>query len=109
MTVLARSPSGGMQYDLHTVALRFRGLLANPWLQRAILVAVIVWVFWDGIFAGIPRSDQVLYLHNISQFDSLWDILSHSPAWNRTVPEGGEELILYRPVLYILLGTFYYL
>jgi len=88
---------------------RLRRLLANPWVQRAILAAVIVWVFWDGIWSGVPRSDQVQYLHQVSQFDSLWDILSHSPSWNRTMPTGGDDYILYRPILYLLLGTFYYL
>jgi hypothetical protein len=86
---------------------RSRRLLADPWLQRAILVAVIVWVFWDGIWAGIPRSDQILYLHDVSQLDSLWDILSRAPSWNRTHFSGGDE-ILYRPILYMLLGSFYY-
>ena len=88
---------------------RLRRLLANPWVQRAILAAVIVWVFWDGIWSGVPRSDQVQYLHQVSQFDSLWDILSHSPSWNRTMPTGGDDYILYRPILYLVLGTFYYL
>jgi hypothetical protein len=80
--------------------------LGNPWVQRALIVAVVVWVFWDGIFAGVPRSDQVLYLHQVGRFDNLWDILSHAPDWNRTTP--GNDFILYRPVLYLLLGTFYY-
>jgi len=84
-------------------------LLTNPWLQRTILAAVIVWVFWDSIFAGVPRSDHLVYLHHISQFDSLWDILSHSPSWNRTLPDTGGDAILYRPVLYLLMGSFYYL
>jgi hypothetical protein len=89
---------------------RSRRLLADPWVQRAILVAVIVWVFWNGIWAGVPRSDHVQYLHHVSQYDSLWDILSHSPSWNRTSAEQPRaDVILYRPVLYLLLGSFYYL
>jgi len=84
-------------------------LLANPWLQRAILAAVIVWAFWDAIWAGVPRNDQVIYLHHISQFDNLWDILSHSPSLNRILPDFGTDAILYRPILYLLLGSFYYL
>jgi len=88
---------------------RARRLLGDPWAQRAILVAVIVWVYWDGIWAGVPRSDHLHYLHHVSQYDSLWDILSHSPSWNRTTPDRYPDLILYRPVLYLLLGTFYFL
>jgi hypothetical protein len=88
---------------------RARRALVNAWVQRAILVAVIACVFWDGIWAGVPRSDHVVYLHHISQFDNLWDILSHSPAWNRTATDLGGDVVLYRPVLYLLLGTFYYL
>jgi hypothetical protein len=81
--------------------------LRNPWVQRAVVLSVIVWVFWDGIWAGVPRADQIQFLHLVSQYDRLWDILSRAPAWNRTQAAGGDE-ILYRPVLYALLGTFYY-
>ena len=95
--------------QLGIVPTRLRRLLGNVWLQRALLAAVIVWAFWDGIWAGVPRNDQVFYLHHVSRFDSLWDILSHSPSWNRTMPANGGDLILYRPILYLLLGTFYYL
>jgi len=35
---------------------RARRLQGDPWAQRAILVAVIVWVYWDGIWAGIARN-----------------------------------------------------
>jgi len=84
-----------------------RGLLRNPWAQRVILVAVIVWTFWDGIWAGIARADQIPYLHQVGQFDSLWDIVSHSFAWNRTRPPV-QDVLLYRPGSYLLLGTLYY-
>jgi hypothetical protein len=102
------STQSASRFESGIVLERLRHLLGEPWPQRAILVAVIVWVFWDGIFAGVARSDQILYLHHISQYDSLWDILTHSAALNRTVPTGGQDIILYRPVLYLLLGTFYY-
>jgi len=95
--------------QLGTVPARLQRLLDDVWLQRALLAAAIVWVFWDGIWAGVPRSDQLVYLHHISQFDSLWDILAHSPSWNRTLPDTGTDAILYRPILYLLLGSFYYL
>jgi hypothetical protein len=95
--------------SLSIALLRLRFVLVEPWPQRAVLIAAIVWVFWDGIFAGVPRSDQIHYLHHVSQYDSLWDILSHSPSWNRTTPDPYPDLILYRPVLYLLLGTLYYL
>jgi hypothetical protein len=88
---------------------RSRRLLGHPWAQRAIIVAVIVCVFWNGIWAGVARSDHVQYLHHISQYNSLWDILSRSPAWNRTSAASVGDIILYRPVLYLLLGTLYYL
>lgn len=82
-------------------------LLRNAHVQRAIVVAVIVVVFWNGLWAGVPRADQVPYLHQISRFTDYWDILINSPSWNRTQSAG--DYVLYRPVLYWLLGTFYYL
>ena len=97
-----------LEIEIALVLERARRLLGDLWVQRAILVAGIVWVFWNGIWAGVPRSDHILYLHQISQFDGLWDILSHSPAWNRITPPP-DDIILYRPILYLLLGTFYYL
>ena len=97
-----------LEPEIGIVLERGRRLLGDPWAQRAILVAVVVWVFWDGIWAGVPRSDHILYLHHISQFDGLWDILAHSPAWNRDAANPGDDVVLYRPVLYLLLGTLYY-
>jgi hypothetical protein len=95
--------------EIRIVLGRSRRLLVEPWVQRAILVAAIVCVFWDGIWAGVARSDQIYYLHHTSQYHDLWDILSHAPSWNRITPDPHPDLILYRPVLYLLLGTFYYL
>jgi hypothetical protein len=98
-----------LEIEIAVVLERSRRLLGNPWAQRAIIVAVIVWVFWNGIWAGVARSDHVQYLHHISQYNSLWDILSRSPSWNRTSAASVGDIILYRPVLYLLLGTLYYL
>jgi len=96
------------QTKLESCLERLRRALSNPWLQRAALVAVIVWVFWNGLWAGVARSDQVLYLYRVSEFDTLWDILSRAPSWNRLYQTAGDQ-VLYRPVLYLQLGSFYYL
>jgi len=63
-------------------------------------------VFWHGLYAGVPRADQVAYLHQAGQYDGLWDILRHAPAWNRVQNAG--DLVLYRPVLYLLLGGLFH-
>src|ERR1700739_150425 len=82
---------------------RRRRALAQPWPQRAMLVGATGFVFWDVTWGGVARNDHVLYLHHISQYDTLWDILSHSPSWNRDLPYTGSDAILYRPVLYLLM------
>ncbi|MFH1153443.1 MAG: discoidin domain-containing protein [Pseudomonadota bacterium] len=82
-------------------------IIERPLLQRCLLVCFIVWLFWDGLFAGIPRADQVIFFHHIRRFDSLKDILVAALGWNRSVVAGDQ--MLYRPVLFLLLGYFYYL
>lgn len=74
--------------------------------QRLLLIALVTFVFWNGLWGGAPRADQIAYLHQISQYSSLWDILINSPSWNRTHV---TDPILFRPVLYLQLGLFYYL
>jgi hypothetical protein len=110
-TVSTVAPSDGQRTGLalqfHLVLACLQRLLSDSQVQRAILVAVIVWVFWDGIWAGVARSDQIFYLHDMAQFHSLQEILSNSPSWNRTVTPG-DDVILYRPVLYLLMASFYY-
>jgi len=85
-----------------TRSLAARNRLENPWLQRAALCAVLLAVFWHGLFAGVPRADQLAYLHQAGQYGGLWDILRQAPAWNRV--QGAGDFALYRPVLYALLG-----
>ena len=80
--------------------------LKHSWVQRAIIIFVVTFIFWNGLWSGAPRADQIPYLHQISQFNDLWQILWNSPSWNRTQSAG--DFILFRPVLYWLLGTFYY-
>jgi hypothetical protein len=64
-------------------------------------------VFWNGLWSGVPRADHIAYLHQISQFSDLWDIILNAPSWNRTQSSAGD-FILFRPLLYLQLGSFYY-
>lgn len=83
-------------------------LLRNLWIQRIFIVFLITAVFWNGLWGGVPRADQLSYLHQISQFDDFWQIFLNSPSLNRTQTSVGEDLMLFRPLLYWLLGAFYY-
>lgn len=82
-------------------------LYQNRLIQKIFIVAVIILVFWHGIWDAVPRADQIPYLHQISQFHNFFTIIKNSYAWNRVIA-GGDEL-LFRPILYIQLGTFYYI
>ena len=75
-------------------------------LQLVLLIAVIVFAYWHGIFAGAPRSDQIGYLHQVGRFQLLSDILTSAPSFNRT--ESAGDFVLYRPLLYIQLGLTYF-
>ena len=77
-----------------------------PQLQLVLLIAVIVFAYWHGIFAGAPRSDQIGYLHQVGRFQLLSDILTSAPSFNRT--ESAGDFFLYRPLLYIQLGLTYF-
>jgi len=73
-------------------------------VQRLALTLIILAIFWDGLWAGQPRADQLIYLHQVSGMQDFWEILKTVPSFNRT--HSGDE-ILYRPVLYLLLGICY--
>jgi len=73
--------------------------------QQILVVSFNVLIFWHSFFAGAPRSDQIGYLHQVSQYTTLGEILWHAPAWNRTHSAGDSAL--FRPVLYFLLGLEY--
>ena len=74
-------------------------------VQQLLVVLFIFVVFWHGFSAGAPRADQLAYLHQVSQYTTLHDILKYAPDWNRTHSAG--DTALYRPVLYFLLGLEY--
>lgn len=74
--------------------------------QMLFLAAIVVFVFWNSLWGGAPRADQLAYLHQISRYSNFWDILIHSPSWNRTQSAG--DFLLFRPILYWQLGLFYY-
>lgn len=77
----------------------------NTFLQKTLIILAIILAFWHGIWDSVPRADQVPYLHQISQFHNLSDIIKNSFAWNRVI---GGDIILFRPILYMQLGIFYH-
>lgn len=76
-------------------------------MQRLFIIFIILLTFWHGLWGGVPRGDQPVYLHQISQLHDLGNILINAPSWNRNHALI-SEIILFRPVLYILMGSFYY-
>ncbi len=78
----------------------------TSYFQITILLFFILFVFWNGLWGGAPRADHLIYLHRVSEYTNFWDIVINSPAWNRTHSAG--DFILYRPILFLQLGLFYY-
>ncbi len=85
---------------------RFYRQFSEPGFQRLLIIISITTIFWNGLWGGFARADQIAYLHQISQFDGLWEILLNSPSWNRTQSAG--DFIVFRPVQYWLMGISYY-
>lgn len=81
--------------------------LNHPIFQCFLLTFLTLATFWHGLWVGVPRADQLFYLHNIGGETSLTDILTSAPAFHRTHSPG--DFILYRPVLFLLLGICYFL
>ena len=78
-----------------------RGFIRNPFRQRLLLVVLILIVFWDGLFAGMPRADQVQFLYQLAAVGPGTDNWLDFMSWNRVIAKGDEAL--YRPLLYALL------
>lgn len=85
---------------------KIKVFLNNSYFQITLLLLFILFVFWNGLWGGAPRADHLIYLHHVSQYTNLWDIVINSVAWNRTHSMG--DFILYRPILFLQLGLFYY-
>jgi len=90
---------------MEPAASHFKSSIHNPFFQSLVLISLVIIAFWDGVVGGIPRADQLFYLHNIGGINDLKDIMTTAPAFNRT---HSGDYILYRPVLYLLMGFCYY-
>lgn len=91
----------------HDFFSKFEQTLNHPIFQCFVLTFLILATFWHGLWVGVPRADQLFYLHNIGGEKNLTDILTSAPAFNRTHSPG--DFILYRPVLFFLMGICYFL
>ena len=95
----------------HTVVLTARNVaprfFEGAGIQKLFLAALLILVFWHGLFAGVPRADQVLYFYHAAKADGAVDLLMKTLEWNRVTSQGDE--ILFRPVLYLQLGLSYLL
>jgi len=72
-----------------------------------LLVSSTFCVYLPSLFAGLPRADQVWYLHQVSQFSRFSELIEHAPSWNRFYSAGDFQL--YRPLLYLQLNFFYFI
>lgn len=85
-------------------------LLKKPAVQCLILIAIVIITFWHMLWGNVPRYDQELYLHAMSQYTGFFDIIANSISFNRSVYEDTSvNSLLFRPALYLQLGTFLYL
>ena len=79
----------------------------NPFAAYLLIMIFIVPVFWNGLWAGIPRADQIVFFHHITQFDNISEILQKFPSWNRIGVSYPIDYKLYRPLLYLQLSVYY--
>lgn len=73
-------------------------------LLYALLFAVIVWIYRDGI-ADVPRGDEIAYRRERDFVAPGWAWLAHVASFSRTRLLSGESRTLFRPVTELLLGA----
>jgi hypothetical protein len=81
-------------------------LLNGKLVQQCLLIAILGFIFYDGLWGGAPRADHIAYLHNMWGDDTLHKVVSSAWDWNRERSNG--DYILFRPLLYLQLGLFYH-
>lgn len=69
-----------------------------------LLVGLCFLAYWDALWGGAPRADQLLFLHDATQY-TTWELFANAPDWNRVHARG--DFVLYRPILYLLLALEY--
>ncbi len=65
---------------------------------------MIIAIYWNGLFAGAPRSDHSSYFNQVGKYSDFLDIVANTPYWQRI----GDDL-LFRPLLYLQLNVSHYL
>ncbi len=75
--------------------------LVQPGLQAIILVLVTLVAYYYAFF-DVARADQLIYLYRTSEIHGLWNLTVRAYDFNRTNSIG--DFILFRPLLYMLLG-----
>ena len=74
----------------------------HPVAGDLLILAFLIAVYYDGLW-GAPRADQVIYLYEAAQFQTITEVFIRSPSWNRTVSVGDHAL--YRPIFYVFLAA----
>jgi len=85
-----------------TTELRFR-LIAFG------VLAALVWFAYGPSLSHVARSDQIAYLADIHGEDSLMKLTLGSSSFTRTRHFSPGDFLLYRPVIYWILGFEYWL
>lgn len=70
-------------------------------LHALLIAAIVVLLFRDALHIPV-RADQLAYLHRTAWYEGLWELTIGAFAFNRTDWVG--DTLLFRPVLYQLLG-----
>ncbi len=77
--------------------------LAWQWISFAV-IASLVWLVYAPSLMHVARADQIMYLAEVGHKHSLWDLTIGSMDLNRHRLFGPGDEILFRPVVYVLLG-----
>lgn len=75
----------------------------SPWICFA-LIALSICLAYGPSLHHMPRGDHLMYLAEADSRTSLWDLTIGSIDLNRTRAYGHGDEVLFRPVIYVLLG-----
>ena len=100
-----------MSYPNNTIkvslfAVRPKAILSSQNFHKGALLLLVLFTFWDGLWAGAPRGEQVVFLHQLHGYSSFWALLTDALLW--TPPPEIERYTPFRPVWNSQLAVLFY-
>lgn len=74
------------------------------WSGFVIIASLVFWAYAPSLF-HIPRADQLMYLAEVGHKNDFWSLTFGSYDLNRHRQFGPGDEILFRPLLYFILGA----